>query len=125
MCKNIHRYLEIQETSASDTDTDIESDPGIISEPLTSLFDPTAITLIDDALQTFASKQYNLYYDRNFQRSYENLNHITEEQSSNAAWMVHRAGRITASNCYNVSQITGFHSNAIQRKLYIIIHIVW
>lgn len=104
--KETHLCLKIHDTSTSDTDTDIESDPGIIPEPLTSLFDPTAINLSDDALQTYAAKQYNLYCDRNFQRSYDNLSQITEEQSSNAAWMVHRAGRITASNCYyNVSRM--------------------
>ena len=96
--------------SASDTDTDIENDPGIIPEPLTSLFDPSAINLCDDKLQIYAAKQYNLYCDRNFQQSYDNLCNITQEQSSNAAWMVHRAGRIPASNCYNVSRMKNSRS---------------
>ena len=59
--------MEIQETSTSDTDTDSESDPGIIPEPLTSLFDPTAINLSDDALQTDASKLYNIYLSNIYQ----------------------------------------------------------
>ena len=73
------------EKDGSDTDSDIESDPSIIPEPLTSLFDPTAVNMDDFTLDEHARKQFNLYRENNFQRAFDNLRKLAEKQSLNPA----------------------------------------
>ena len=89
----------------SETDSDIESDSTIIPEPLTSLFDPTAVHMDDENLNKLARERYYSYQEKNFQKLYDNLNKLTQNQESNAAWMIHRAGRITASTCNQVARM--------------------
>jgi len=89
----------------SETDSYIESDSNIIPEPLTSLFDPTEIHMDDGSLNKLARERYYSYQEKNFQKLYDNLNKLTQNQVSNTAWMMHRAGRITASTCYPVARM--------------------
>jgi len=52
----------------SETDSDIESDLTIIPEPLTSLFDPTAVHMDDENLNKLARERYYSYQEKNFQK---------------------------------------------------------
>ena len=92
--ENKRENTAAQENDGSDTDSDIESDPSIIPEPLTSLFDPTAVNMDDFILDEHARKQFNLYRENNFQRAFDNLRKLTEKQWLNPA-----------SICYNVSRM--------------------
>ena len=89
----------------SETDSDIESDSNIIPEPLTSLFDPTEIHMDVENLNKLARERYYSYQEKNFQKLHDNLNKLTQNQESNTAWMMHRAGHITASTCYQVARM--------------------
>eukprot|EP00795_Rhopilema_esculentum_P016088 gene16088-7440_t len=89
----------------SETDTDTENDSNCIPEPIVSLFDPTAINMSHDELAEHGRKLYSAYCSSNYQSSFDNLCRATERQSQNKAWMVHRAGRITASVCYQVAKM--------------------
>eukprot|EP00795_Rhopilema_esculentum_P015969 gene15969-7301_t len=91
--------------SGSETDTDIENSAYTLPEPLTSLFDPTAINMTDEDLQVHGRKLYTEYRERNFQKSYDNLFWKTKDQSAKKEWMLHRAGRITGSTVKNVARM--------------------
>ena len=86
----------------SETDSEIESDSTIMAEPLTSLFDSTAVYMDNENLNKLARERYYSYQEKNFQKLYDNLNKLTQNQESNTARMMRRAGRITASTCYQV-----------------------
>ncbi len=86
----------------SDTDSDTENDGNVIPEPLTSLFDPTAINMSKDVLFRHAKILYNGYLESYPKMAYEHLFEITKSQALSPAWMLHRAGRITASVCSQV-----------------------
>lgn len=88
----------------SDTDSDTEDGDNFLPEPLTSLFDPTAVNLTPDELASFSLKQFQYYEDSYPQKAYDNLCDITKTQSLSSSWMLHRAGRITASTCYEISK---------------------
>ena len=89
----------------SETDSDSESDSTIIPEPLISLFDPTAVHMDDETINKLARERYYSYQEKNVQKLYDNLNNQTQKQESNKAWMMHRAGHITASTCYPVARM--------------------
>eukprot|EP00112_Aurelia_sp_Birch-Aquarium-sp1_P020389 Seg5241.2 transcript_id=Seg5241.2/GoldUCD/mRNA.D3Y31 product="hypothetical protein" protein_id=Seg5241.2/GoldUCD/D3Y31 len=97
--------ISINLKNDSETDTDCEKETNRIPEPLTSLFDPTAINMTDEELIEHGKKLYNKYCYTNYQKMCENLCEATSEQASNKIWMIHRAGRITASTCYKVSRM--------------------
>eukprot|EP00112_Aurelia_sp_Birch-Aquarium-sp1_P018060 Seg4256.2 transcript_id=Seg4256.2/GoldUCD/mRNA.D3Y31 product="hypothetical protein" protein_id=Seg4256.2/GoldUCD/D3Y31 len=99
------KRISINLKNDSETDTDCEKETNRIPEPLTSLFDPTAINMTDEELIEHGKKLYNKYCYTNYQKMYENLCEATSEQASNKIWMIHRAGRITASTCYKVSRM--------------------
>ena len=73
--------------------------------PLVSLFDPTAINISHENLKTLCNEKYELYQKAYSIESYKNLLLVTEKQALNHLWMLHRAGQITASKCYNVCHI--------------------
>ena len=89
----------------SDTDSDTENDDNCLPEPLTSMFDPTAIGISGSELVTRSECLYKAYCESHGQNSYNNLCKVTEKQSESTAWMLHRAGRITASTCHQVSHM--------------------
>ena len=89
----------------SDTDSDTENENNIIPEPLVSLFDPTAINMDESELKVKSKILYQQYVASNYQNSFDNLEVITRKQSLSSAWRVHRAGRITASICKQVSKM--------------------
>ena len=90
-------------SSNSDTDSDTETDENFLPEPLTSLFDPTAINLDPESLGSLSQQLYSDFENSYPQEAYDNLCKITNMQSLSKNWMLHRAGRITASTCYQVS----------------------
>ena len=92
-----------QSGSNSDTDSDTETDENFLPEPLTSLFDPTAINLDPKSLANLSQQLYRDFENSYPQKAYDNLCKITKMQSLSKNWMLHRAGRITASTCYQVS----------------------
>ena len=81
----------------SDTDTSSETEENTIPDPLTSIFDPTVINMPEAELKVIARERF-AEYSRSFKpEHYQTLHEITKEQSANPSWMIHRAGRITAS----------------------------
>ena len=89
----------------SETDSCDENDENCIPEPLTALFDPTTINLANEELSEHGKKLYQHYVSTTFQNSYDNLCQVTKEQAASPTWMIHRAGRVTASICYRVSKM--------------------
>ena len=81
----------------SDTDTSSENEETTIPEPLTSMFDPSSINLSKEDLVQEAKEQYQTYIKEYRHRDFKNLHDVTTTQSSNPLWMIHRAGRVTAS----------------------------
>ena len=68
------------------------------------LFYPTSIEVDGDVLQSFALKLYR-QYERSFDaKTYQNLFRETKLQSLSPSWILHRAGSITSSRCYNVAK---------------------
>ena len=94
--------LEQNVYNESDTDSDTENEYNVIPEPLTSLFDPTAINMSKDELTCHSKRIYDSYAKSYSQKSYNNLCDLTKSQALSPAWMLHRAGRITASVCSQV-----------------------
>ena len=87
------------ESSQTDTGSELEFE---LPEPLVSLFDRTAINISNENLKTLCNKKYELYQKAYSIKSYKNLLLVTEKQALNPLWMLHRSGRITASQCYDV-----------------------
>ena len=88
---------------SSQTDTADETDVTCLPEPLTSLFDSTAVNLGNGDLTSLCKDIYSQYHQEYRQKSYDNLTKVTILQSLNYNWKLHRGGRITASNFHEVS----------------------
>ena len=67
------------------------------------MFDPTAEGISDSELVKLSECLYKAYCESYGQNAYNNLCKVTEKQSESSAWMLHRAGRITASTCHQVA----------------------
>ena len=87
---------------SSQTDTADETDVTCLLEPLTSLFDITAVNLGNDDLTSLCKDIYSQYHQAYRKRSYDNFTRETILQSLNYNWKLHRGGRITASNFHEV-----------------------
>lgn len=86
-----------EDTDSSGTDTGDEDEQNSIPEPLTSLFQPSAINDTKEELEHHTKKLY-YFHERSYcQSQYDNLCEITRVQSLSRTWQLHRAGRITAS----------------------------
>ena len=53
-------------------------------------------------MKILCNKKYELYQKAYSIESYNKLLIVNEKQALNSLWMLHRAGRITASQCYDV-----------------------
>ena len=73
-----------------------------LPEPLTSLYDPTALNLFNEELKIRCTKTYEKFENEFTQNQFSNLSLHTSAQSVNPSWQLHRAGRITASICEEV-----------------------
>lgn len=83
----------------STTDTADETETNTLPELLTSFFDPSTINNTHAEVTELGEKLYNEYLKNCTQLQFDNLTKTTTQQSLNHKWMLHRAGRITASNC--------------------------
>ncbi|XP_065067609.1 uncharacterized protein LOC135693150 [Rhopilema esculentum] len=59
----------------------------------------------DEELYEFGKSRYYQYVNSYHQKVYDNLQEVPKKQSLSNAWMVHRAGRVTASVCFQVSRM--------------------
>ena len=83
--------------STSQTETSSETEETSLPEPLTSLYDPSSINMSQEQLTEHCKKLYRVYKHTYSQKDFQNLLEKTKLQSLNPLWMIHRAGRITAS----------------------------
>ena len=82
----------------------VKKEENVLPEPLISLYDPTAASLGKEALEKLSIQLYSAYNDSYTQEAYNHLREETKNQVLSKNWMLHRAGRITASTCYHVSK---------------------
>lgn len=95
--KSISLWLDDDQNRNSDTDSANENEQNSLPEPLTFIYEPTAINKTDAEVKNIAVKNYEIYTKSCFQNQYDNLKKVTALQSISSKWMLHRAGRITAS----------------------------
>ena len=100
-----------------DTVTAEENEDSLLPEPLTSLFDYNAINMEGVLLQEFAVKKFSDYESCFNQDLYDRLTAITISQSLSNVWRLHRVGRITASNFYDVIHCKSGKSKTLLNKL--------
>ena len=91
--------MNIQTAMIVLTDSFPETEETTLPEPLTSVYDPTAINLSNEKLKIRCTKAYEKYKNEFTQNQFSNLSLHTCAQSANPSWQLHRAGRITASIC--------------------------
>nr|XP_047128389.1 uncharacterized protein LOC124809027 [Hydra vulgaris] len=91
---------------SSDTESGSEDETSCLPEPITSLFDPTCNNSTEFQLLKHSKQLYKDFSQTYFEKQYDQLAKVTYQQNQSSAWQVHRAGRITASICFNV-----FHTN--------------
>ena len=78
-------FLAESEAESSQTDTASETEFEL-SQPLVSLFDPSAINISNENLKTLCNKKYELYQKAYSIESYKNLLIVTEKQALNPQW---------------------------------------
>ncbi|XP_065643270.1 uncharacterized protein LOC136075006 [Hydra vulgaris] len=83
--------------NCSDTDTADENELNSTPEPITALFEPSLINEGQDEIKKKSKVLLDIYIKSCYQSQFNNLENLTKTQSKNAAWKIHRAGRITAS----------------------------
>ena len=103
--------------SGYDIVTAEENEDSLLPEPLTSLFDYNAINMEGVLLQEFAVKKFSDYESCFSQDLYDRLTAITISQSLSNVWRLHRVGRITASNFYDVIHCKSGKSKTLLNKL--------
>ena len=96
----LHEYSNSDDSLTIDSSS--ETEETTLPEPLTSVYDPTAINLSNEELQIRCTKAYEKYKNEFTQNQFSNLSLHTCAQSANPSWQLHRAGRITASICKEV-----------------------
>ncbi|XP_047142692.2 uncharacterized protein LOC124816975 [Hydra vulgaris] len=113
-------YVNVLELSydTEGTLTSDENDENPCPEPLTSLFDYEAINLDSATLKDICNLKYEEYKSTYTSKSFNFLSENTKLQSLSSAWNIHRAGRITASNFYEVMHFKYKNSsNSLLNKL--------
>ena len=78
--------------STSQTETSSETEETSLPEPLTSLYDPSSINMSQEQLAEHCKQLYRVYKQPYHQKDFETL-----LEKTHPLWMIHRAGRITAS----------------------------
>nr|XP_047139785.1 uncharacterized protein LOC124815290 [Hydra vulgaris] len=106
-------YVNVLELSydTEGTLTSDENEENLCPEPLTSLFDYEAINLDSATLKDICNLKYEEYKSTYTSKSFNFLSENTKLQSLSSAWNIHRAGRITASNFYEVMHFKYKNSN--------------
>lgn len=82
-----------------------ESDEDNLPEPLTSLYDPACGNMPKVDLDRHCNQLYKNYCSKYDEKDYDNLFDITRKQNLSDIWKIHRAGRVTASLCYQISKM--------------------
>ena len=95
-------FHEYSNSDDSLTDSSSETEETTLTEPLTSLYDPTAIDLSNEELKICCAKAYEKYENEFTQNQFSNLCLHTCVQSANSSWQLHRPGRITVPICKEV-----------------------
>ena len=103
----------------SGTDSAPEEPGQAIPEPLTSLFDPTAVHMTDLSIQEKSFHAFTLLKSSYHQEHYDNLTSVTIAQSQSEVWQHHRAGRITASRAHSALNLRedGRHKSFLESTL--------
>ena len=92
-------FHEYSNSGDSLTDSCSETEETTIPEPLTSVYDPTAINLSNEELKIRCTRAYEKYKNEFAQNQFSNMSFHTCAELANPSWQLHRAGRITASIC--------------------------
>ena len=92
-------FHEYSNSGDSLTDSCSETEETTIPEPLTSVYDPTAINLSNEELKIRCTRAYEKYKNEFAQNQFSNISFHTCAELANPSWQLHRAGRITASIC--------------------------
>ena len=92
-------FHEYSNSGDSLTDSCSETEETTIPEPLTSVYDPTAINLSNEELKIRCTRAYEKYKNAFAQNQFSNMSFHTCAELANPSWQLHRAGRITASIC--------------------------
>ena len=101
--------LWTETSDGSNTDTADETEINTTPELLTSFFFPSTVNNSDTEIMEIGKKKYDDYLTTCTQNQFDNLARLTATQSLNEKWMLHRAGRITASNCKNAFSMDVSH----------------
>ena len=109
--------IDDKPTSDYETVTAEGNEDSLLPEPLTSLFDCNAINMEAVLLQEFAVKKFSDYESCFNQDLYDRITEITKSQSLSNVWKLHRIGRITASNFYDVIRCKSGKSKILLNKL--------
>ena len=96
---------ECDSNDSSDTEVASETEDNLIPEPLTSLFESTAINCNGKELEDRCYKAFDTYKMIYKQDAYDRLTVLTLNQSFSKNWRIHRAGRITASVFYEAFKL--------------------
>ena len=102
----------VQTGNEEDTATADENEENLVPEPITSLFDYTAVNLDGESLKELCLNQYKCYVSSYSSESYSILSEIIQTQNLSKTWKLHRAGRITASNFHEVMHFKYENSNS-------------
>ena len=106
-----------QPASDYGTVTAEENEDSLLPEPLTSLSDYNTINMKGVLLQEFAVKKSSGYESCFSQDLCDRLTEIKISQSLSNVWRLHRVGRITASNFYDVIHCKSGKSKTLLNKL--------
>ena len=89
--------MKFEDSDDELTETADETEDFSLPEPITSMYDPSAINMNPEDIINFSEKKYHCYLSNNSQKNFDNLCYITKTQSHNQNWKLHRCGRITAT----------------------------
>lgn len=90
-------HWKVSKKNESDTDTADENEINSLPEPLTFLFDASAINDNEEELLEKTKKRFTEYRQTCYKSQFDHLIQITKLQADSKDWGIHRAGRITAS----------------------------
>ena len=107
-------HTSIFEDGGESTDTDTASEGGeSLPEPLTALYDPTAVDLSAQDLEEKCERIFQSLPNYFTKEQLESLEEATRQQAQCPTWFVHRAGRITASLFFNCCKMKTFSTSII------------
>lgn len=100
LSKDIFLDVNDEHSAGSETESDDAQESTYMPQPFTSLFDPSSVNMDEKQLLEHSKQRYEIYSRTYTNEAYQKLEEITRRQSECKSWRFHRAGRITASVCY-------------------------